>query len=251
MTTQLHLTGPLGEAVSLTVTDATDLHAKQRAWGKKGWTPGTGDVPAGGFTLPYCMADTFDWAMIGATAFEIEGQQVVKHRGHIYKRRDFEAQNSGKKMPASVKYSRGAKPTDPIHLKEGDEGGVQYVTLIVFRGGGNALTEYELPKQGQQQQQARPAQPVRPAQEQQAEVKSDISALRRKYFAIVGDTFWKGEEGRAELAATVAEHLKLENFTGSVGDLLKLDREDVTGCVMATAENWTREFPQGFQDGAA
>lgn len=243
--TQFFMTGPLGEQVTLQVENQQDMLTKQRAWGKRGWTPGSGEIPAGGFTLPYCMSTTFDWAMIGASSFEIEGQHCVKHRGHIYKRREFEAQTGGKKMPASVKYSRGAKPTDPAHLKEGDEGGVQYVTLIVFRGGGQALSEYEIQQQQPRPQQAAPA--VTPAPEK---VKSDPPAAkdnrRAQYFAIVEGTPYAEDAGRAELVKAATLHItEGKRVTTSLTEALGWNDPQVTNCIMATAELWVNEMKAG------
>lgn len=234
MTAQLHMTGPLGEQITLTAENLQDLQTKQRAWGKKGWTPGTGDVPAGGFVLPYCMSTTFDWAMIGAHGFEIEGQHCVRHRGHTYKRREFDAQTTGKKMPASVKYSRGAKPTDPAHLKEGDEGGVQYVTLIVFRGGGQALPEYEVPKGN-----SKPA-PENVKSDKPAPAASDKP--REKYFALVRGTEFADDAGRAELVRTAtAFATRGERVTDSLTEALGWNDPDVTACILSTAESWAAQ----------
>lgn len=134
MTTQLHLTGPLGEQVTVELESAKDLYPTLGKWGRLGFY--SGETPTGGFLLPLENEIDFNWALIGGRTFTgQEGEQCVWCRGHVYKRREFEAQNTGKKMPAAIKYSRGAKPTDPPHLKEGDEGGVQYITLINFRGG--------------------------------------------------------------------------------------------------------------------
>lgn len=130
---QLHLTGPLGEQITVSVTPR-ELYPTLERWGRKGFF--SGEVPAGGFQLPHENEHDFNWALIGGRSFSNnDGEICVACRGHVYKRREFEAQNTGKKMPAAIKYSRGARPTDPPHLKEGDEAGVQYVTLIQFRSG--------------------------------------------------------------------------------------------------------------------
>ncbi|ULH18149.1 single-stranded DNA-binding protein (plasmid) [Deinococcus sp. KNUC1210] len=68
------------------------------------------------------------------------------YRGQSYQRRDLEEVDTKKmQLPACVKNSRGARPTDPPHLKEEEDGGVQYVTLISFRGGGRMLPAYVKP----------------------------------------------------------------------------------------------------------
>lgn len=211
--TQLQMTGPLGEILLLPITDHAEQLREQRAWGGRGYTPGTGEIPAGGFTLPYSMANTFDWAMLGASAFEIDGQHCVKHRGHTYKRRDFEARTTGVKMPASVKYSRGAKPTDPAHIKEGDEGGVQYVTLIQFRGNGRALTEYEVQRGSQPQQRAPQAAPEKvtsdetPAPETIGNERA--AALHKLLAVLLHGTEYKGKhpEFISEALGRPLEHL--------------------------------------------
>ena len=56
-------------------------------------------------------------------------------RGSFYKRRQYDAQPTGKKMPAAVKYSRGGRPTDPESIVEKGDGDIGYVTLITFKGG--------------------------------------------------------------------------------------------------------------------
>jgi hypothetical protein len=143
---QLEVTNALGMRLLLPVASVEDAFKRMRYMGARGWS--TGPVPAGGFVLPYAMAETFDWSLIGARAFEhtVDGETMrcVEHRGMIYTRRDYAAVTKGKKMPAKVKYSRGAKPTDEPHLREGGTGeSAGYVTLIQFVGGGNAIPEFE------------------------------------------------------------------------------------------------------------
>jgi len=65
-----------------------------------------------------------------------EGEELIMHRGHAYRRRELEAvENRKMKLPAAVKYSRGAKNTDPEHIREKADGEFEYVTLCMFRGG--------------------------------------------------------------------------------------------------------------------
>lgn len=139
---QVHLTGPLGTSISVDIQDERDLLATLRRWGKSGWS--SGEIPAGGLVLPLAMADSFDWTLIGARPYtNAEGEAAVMYRGQSYKRRELDEVDTKKlKLPKIVKYSRGARPTDPPHLKEGEEGGVQYVTLITFRGNGRVLEAY-------------------------------------------------------------------------------------------------------------
>lgn len=139
---QLHLVGPLGTSISVEVKDEHDIFPTLRKYGKSGWS--SGDIPAGGLSLPLAMADNFDWNLIGARPYtNAEGEQAVMYRGQSYKRRELDEVDTKKvKLPKIVKYSRGARPTDLPHLKEGEDGGVQYVTLITFRGGGKVLEAY-------------------------------------------------------------------------------------------------------------
>lgn len=139
---QLHLTGPLGTSISVDVQDERDILTTLRKYGKSGWT--SGDLPAGGLVLPLAMADLFDWTLIGARPYvNNDGEACVLYKGQTYKRRELEEVDTKKlKLPKIVKYSRGARPTDLPHLKEGEDGGVQYITLITFRGGGKIIDAY-------------------------------------------------------------------------------------------------------------
>jgi DdrB-like protein len=138
----LHLTGPLGTSISVEVPEERELLGVLRRYGRQGWT--SGEIPAGGLSLPLAMADNFDWALIGARAYTSpDGEQAVIYKGQSYKRRELDEVDTKKiKLPRIVKYSRGARPTDPLHLKEGEEGGVQYITLISFRGAGRVIEAY-------------------------------------------------------------------------------------------------------------
>lgn len=138
----LHLTGPLGTSLSVEVADERELLGVLRRYGKNGWT--SGELPPGGLVLPLAMADSFDWALIGARPYtNADGESSVLYRGQSYKRRELDEVDTKKlKLPRIVKYSRGARPTDPLHLKEGEEGGVQYVTLMTFRGNGRPIEPY-------------------------------------------------------------------------------------------------------------
>lgn len=131
----LHLTGPLGEQVTIHVEDAKDLYPTLGKWGSRGYT--SGEVPVGGYVLPLDNEVDFDWSLIGARRWvNGEGEEMIIHRGHAYRRREFEAVDSRKmKLPAAVKYSRGAKPTDPPHIREKGDGEIEYVCLAIFRGG--------------------------------------------------------------------------------------------------------------------
>ncbi|ULH17416.1 single-stranded DNA-binding protein (plasmid) [Deinococcus sp. KNUC1210] len=152
----LHLTGVLGTSITVNLTDERDVLPTLRKYGHQGWT--SGNIPAGGLVLPLAMADDFDWALIGARPYtNADGEACVLYRGHSYKRREMDEVDTKKlKLPKIVKYSRGAKPTDPAHLKEGEDGGVQYVTLISFKGAGRVIEAYLNPdnRTSQPEQQA-------------------------------------------------------------------------------------------------
>lgn len=164
MNITLHLTGPLGTSITVNLANESEVLPTLRRFGKQGWT--SGEIPAGGLVLPLAMADTFDWSLIGARPYlNNEGEQCVMYRGQSYKRRDLDEVDTKKiRLPRITKFSRGARPTDPAHLKEGDESGVQYVTLLRFAGGGRVIEAYldQQDRTPQAQQQAQSA--ARPAQ---------------------------------------------------------------------------------------
>ena len=139
---QVHFTTRLGSAISIALESDDQLLETLRRYGRQGWT--SGEIPAGGLLLPYSLAERFDWSLIGAREAEIEGERGVWFKGHFYKRRELAARQDKKmKLADCVKYSRGAKPTDPAHLRE-PSGEQEYVTLAVFRGSGE-LKAYEKP----------------------------------------------------------------------------------------------------------
>lgn len=133
--TELHLTGPLGEQLTVQIEQPKDLYPTLTKWGSRGFYSGT--IPAGGLILPLDNEPDFNWALLGAHTFTSkDGEFCVACRGHVYKRREFDAVDSRKmSLPRAVKYSRGAKPTDPEHLREKSDGEIEYVTLVSFRGG--------------------------------------------------------------------------------------------------------------------
>jgi hypothetical protein len=130
----IHFTTDLNAQVSVETTVGEQLNTLRR-YGRMRWT--SGEVPAGGHLFPLDNERDFDWALIGATPFTTnDGDQAVWHKGHLYKRRDLAAVETKKMtLPAAVKYSRGAKTTDPPHLRELADGEIEYVTLAFFRGG--------------------------------------------------------------------------------------------------------------------
>jgi hypothetical protein len=124
----------------------------QRALGAIGWRGTT--PPPGGFRLPLANEPDFDWRLLGGSrgTCTVEGEERdgVWHGGHFYTRREFEA-NPRMKLGAAVKYSRGARYTDPPEVVEDGDGTFRYVTLAVFRGEGRRREEYAIP--------SRPAEP--------------------------------------------------------------------------------------------
>lgn len=157
----------LGAKVTVDVERPEQLLDVQRHYGRLGWT--SGEVPAGGFVFPLDNEQDFDWSLIGARAWtNPEGEVMILHRGHAYRRRELEAVDSRKlKLPKAVKYSRGAKPTDPEHLREKADGDIEYVTLAMFRGGKRqerfAAPAHAGGPQNHPAQSAPQRQPMRPA----------------------------------------------------------------------------------------
>lgn len=125
----------LGARVTVDVDSPEKLLDVQRQYGRLGWT--SGDIPTGGYQFPLDNEPDFEWSLIGARKWtNPEGEDMVLHRGHAYRRRELEAVDNRKmKLPAAVKYSRGAKSTDPEHVREKSDGEFEYVTLVMFRGG--------------------------------------------------------------------------------------------------------------------
>jgi hypothetical protein len=68
----------------------------------------------------------------------------VWYAGQFYTRRELEP-NPRMKLAAAVKYSRGAKNTDPPEIIEEGDGSFRYVTLAVFRGDGRRREEFATP----------------------------------------------------------------------------------------------------------
>ncbi|AFD24277.1 single-stranded DNA-binding protein [Deinococcus gobiensis] len=150
----------LGARVSVEVESADKLLEVQRQYGRLGWT--SGEVPQGGYLFPLDNEQDFDWSLIGARKFtNNEGEDMVMHRGHAYRRRELEAVDSRKlKLPAAIKYSRGAKNTDPEHVREKADGEFEYVTLAIFRGGKRQERFAQPAGRSQPAQGSRPAAPA-------------------------------------------------------------------------------------------
>lgn len=129
---------PLGYALTTEVTEAEILDTA-RHFGRKGWSPipmyPGGIIQPGGARYPLDNEPDFDWALIGGYQFRTDdGEVAVWCRGYVWKRREL-APNPKQNLPAAVKYSRGALPTDPPDIVEDDGSGFKYVTLCMFRGG--------------------------------------------------------------------------------------------------------------------
>ncbi|GAA5514617.1 single-stranded DNA-binding protein DdrB [Deinococcus carri] len=150
----------LGARVTVDVESADKLLDVQRQYGRLGWT--SGEIPTGGYQFPLENEPDFDWTLIGARKWtNPEGEEMIIHRGHAYRRRELEAVDSRKmRLPAAVKYSRGAKNTDPDHVREKADGEFEYVTLAIFRGG-KRQERFAVPGGGRAPAQA--SAPARPA----------------------------------------------------------------------------------------
>ncbi len=149
MPTTIHFATPLGASISVELENHETVHDALRKHGAMGWTSGD-VVKSGGLRLPLENAERFDWRLIGARPAELRNNTTqnleagVWYKGDFYKRRDLEpVENKKMKLAAAIKYSRGARDSDPAEIKE-RSGEFEYITLIVFRGGGH-LPEYDVP----------------------------------------------------------------------------------------------------------
>lgn len=142
----LALLDALGTPITVQAQTLTEIRTLQRHYGARGMRP-AGTPLGGGLQLPLVAHDTFDWSLIGARPWvSPEGEHVVFCGGHMYKQRLLEEVDiRKKKLPEAIKYSRGAKATDPEHLREKGDADFWYVTLVMFRGGGRADPEFALP----------------------------------------------------------------------------------------------------------
>jgi hypothetical protein len=135
---------PLMQVCHINISSTEDGYAKMRVLGERGWST---DVPPGGLLLPYELAETFDWRLIGGRYFEFdktsdgetETTRAVEHQGEIYYQRSKpEEKRNGKKMPAKIWYSRGGKSTDSDEEKQSADDVIKngYVALVTFKGKG-------------------------------------------------------------------------------------------------------------------
>ena len=122
-----------------------DVLRAMREFGRYGWR--AAHVPPGGLRFPLASEPDFDWTLLGARrgtcTVEHEEREGVWYDGQFYTRRELEA-NPRMKLGRAVKYSRGAKNTDPAEVVEEGDGSVRYVTLAVFRGEGRRRDEYSV-----------------------------------------------------------------------------------------------------------
>lgn len=134
MIIKMKLKDRLGTPLEIELMEGENYLEALRVLGKQGIT-GFKLTP-NPLILPHSSHDDFDWSLIGARHFKMGDEFVVRFDGHYYKQRVFEEENKGtKKMAAAIKYSRGALNGDPEELIE-KSGEFEYVTLIVFKGGG-------------------------------------------------------------------------------------------------------------------
>jgi hypothetical protein len=141
-----------GVEVIVAVGGATPHEVRQemlralRGYGRLGWHAVR--RPPRGFRFPLASEPDFDWSLLGARratcTMEGEVRDGVWFSGQFYTRREF-APNPRQKLGPAVKYSRGARATDPAELVEEGDGGFRYVTLAVFRGGGRPREEFHVP----------------------------------------------------------------------------------------------------------
>lgn len=170
----IHVHDALGVASSITVK-ADRYYDALRALGARGmWS---GDLPPGGLRLPLASEVDFDWRLVGGRIYtDRDGDIALWARGYSWKRRDLPA-NEKKGMPAIVKYSRGARPTDDPIVIEGDEGtSFRYVTFATFSGGGIRNEAYALPRTPERG--ARPAARAAAPEDEEDESEGERQAKR-------------------------------------------------------------------------
>ena len=142
MIIKMRLKDRLGTPLEVELNEGENYLEALRMLGKQGIT-GFKLTP-NPLILPYSSHDDFDWSLIGARHFKINDEFVVRFDGHYYKQRVFDEEIKGsKKLAAAIKYSRGALNGDPDELIE-KSGEFEYVTLIIFKGGG-VDTSFDVP----------------------------------------------------------------------------------------------------------
>lgn len=152
---EIRFTTELGAEVLVPVEGTTPSALRkavldaQREFGRIGWR--SCPVPPRGFRFPLANEPDFDWRLLGARrgtgTIDGEERDGVWYCGQFYTRRALDP-NPRMKLERAIKYSRGAKGTDPDEIVEGEEGSFRYVTLAVFRGEGRRREEYAIPRAG-------------------------------------------------------------------------------------------------------
>jgi hypothetical protein len=148
---EIRFTADLGAEVTVSVGGESPREVRQavlgalRQFGRLGWRAVR--VPTRGFRFPLEAEPGFDWSLLGARRARctVDGEERdgVWFADRFYTRREL-APNPRQKLGPAVKYSRGARSTDPAELVEEGDGGFRYVTLAVFRGGGRPREEFHV-----------------------------------------------------------------------------------------------------------
>lgn len=169
---EVHVPVPLPEDAKPWQVEDAILDAMRR-FGRRGWR--ATQTPPGGYHFPLSVHDQFDWALIGGSRGRkrFDGEDVDREGvwvgGDFYSRRDYaETQPTRGKagLPAAIRYSRGARPTDPPELREKGDGDFEYVTLVNFRGGGAPRKKLALPS----------GTPTSAEREDEADIAADVAA---------------------------------------------------------------------------
>lgn len=150
---EVRFTTELGAEVLVPVEGTTPSALRQavldaqRTFGGIGWR--SCPVPPRGFRFPLANEPDFDWRLLGARrgtgTIDGEERDGVWYCGQFYTRRALDP-NPRMKLERAIKYSRGAKGTDPEENVEGEDGSFRYVTLAVFRGEVRRREEYAIPR---------------------------------------------------------------------------------------------------------
>lgn len=230
----LHVTDALGRKLSVETT-LSELDTTMRALSTIGAT--SGDLLGSGLTLPYENEGDFDWALIGARPWtNPEGEVGVFWQGSFYKRREFAAKTTGVKMPAAIKYSRGARPTDRPDITEGDGDSVRYVTLVLFKGGKRQEAWAKRGSAPERQQATQPA----PAA---AEPAVTAESARSAYAALTKGTRYYSADGVAEVLAACLNSLYPDRSDNPATMKEAFERQDktLTTLILNTARAWIAE----------
>jgi hypothetical protein len=135
----LDLINPFGGTIHLPYANFDQMVELWRFYGSQGFIPA--DFPPGGWTLPYCMADTFDFAFIGGREFQVDDAHLLVWRGTVYKRRTKPAEKKDNKtIAARTWYSCDHRATvRSSDYQEKGTGDFYYIPIIEFKGGGRPI----------------------------------------------------------------------------------------------------------------